>query len=198
MATAKTCCCTCEKQPGTLTCVGCSQNFCRYDFELHLETFNKQLDEIENDHDELRQTIIDQEQGFEKHSLIQYVDQWEEYSIDQIKQTADECRQRLIKYTNKHIIEIENKLNNLAKQIKETREENNFNEIQLKQLEKELTKLNEELRKPLDISVEEEHTSMINKISVILPFEKGKSGPYRPENIYTPNFESLLRFDYSD
>lgn len=175
MATAKTCCYTCEKQIATLRCAGCSQNFCRHDFNLHLETLNKQLDEIENDHDELRQTIIDQEQGFEKHSLIQYVDQWEEYSINQIKQIADECRQKLIKYTSEHIFEIENKLNNLAKQIQQTREDNNFTEIQLKELEQELTKLNEELRKPPNISVKEEHTSLINKISVSLPFEKGKS-----------------------
>lgn len=173
MATAKTCCCTCEKQTAILSCAGCLQNFCRHDYNLHLETLNKQFDGIENDHDELRQKLLHQEQSFEKHPLIQHVDRWEEDSIHQIKQIADDCRQELIKYTKKCMIEIETKLNGVAQEIKQTREDNNFNEIRIKQLEKELAKLNEELQTPPSISIEEEHTSFINKIYINVPFEKG-------------------------
>jgi len=174
-ATAKTRCCICTKETSTFRCDGCLRNFCRDDLTKHLQTLSKQLDEIENDHDELRQTIIEQKEDSKKHPLIQQVDHWEEDSINKIKQTADECRQTLIKYTNKYIIEIENKLNNLAKQLKQTRQENQFNEIDLNQLKEELTKLDEELKKPPNVSVEQENTSFINKISIILSFKKGKN-----------------------
>ena len=56
--------------------------------------------------------------------------------IQKIKQTANQCREKLINYTNEFIIQIENKLNELAKQLEQSRNKNKFNEIDLKQLKK--------------------------------------------------------------
>lgn len=102
------------------------------------------------------------------HSPIEQVNQWEEDSVERIKQTAEECRQTLIKLINKFIIQLDNKLNDLAKQIKEIRQENEFNEMDLNYLKEKFTKLQEQLNKPRNISIIQQSTSFINKISVMI------------------------------
>lgn len=167
-------CCVCRKERGAFTCDGCSQSFCRNDLKIHLETFSGQLEEMCNDHDELQQAINEQRGGSGKHPLIQQVDHWEEESIKRIKQTADECRRRLIDYMHEHINEMETQLNKLAERLKQTRQGNEFNEIDLNELKEKLTKLDAALKTPLSVSVEQERTSFIGKISVILPNREGR------------------------
>ncbi len=89
-------------------------------------------------------------------SWIQKIDQWEKDSIEKIQQTAEECRNRLINYTNKVCMEFENHLVTEFKRIHEENEIdlNKFNK--LKQKFDQLTK----------ISIEEQSTLFINKIFV--------------------------------
>jgi vacuolar-type H+-ATPase subunit I/STV1 len=137
----------------------------------HFQALNKELDEIENDHYQFRQKLIDQKDDPNECSLIKKINKWEEDSIEIIKQTADKCRKRLTKYTNVSIVIIENKLNDLAKHIKKIRQENEFNEMELNQLREKFKKLQEELDKPPYVSIDEESTSFINRIYVITPDE---------------------------
>jgi outer membrane murein-binding lipoprotein Lpp len=166
-------CSICFKKPGTFICGGCLQNFCHNDLTKHVQNLGKELDGIENDHDEFRQILNDQKNDSTKRSLIQEIDKWEEDSINNIKQTAEECRQELINYTNKFIIKIENKLDDLAKELKQTREEHEFNEIHLNRFKQNLNKLKQELDKPSSVSIQQESSKFINKIFVISPCDKG-------------------------
>ncbi len=77
--------------------------------------------------------------------MINQIDKWEKDSINQIKQTAEESRQKLIHYTTDYVNNIENKLHNLAKQLKEIRQEKEFNKTDLNQIKETLTKLGAEL-----------------------------------------------------
>jgi chromosome segregation ATPase len=172
IANAKTQCFSCCKETRTFNCGGCLQNYCLNCLPIHLQKLREDLDEIEYDHDQFRQKLNDQKENPKKCSLIQEIDQWEEDSINKIKQTAEQCRQRLINYTNKFIIEIENKLNDLVEKIKQIRYENEFNEIDLDQIKEKLNQLKEQLDKPLNVSTEQS-SSFINKIFVILPIDKG-------------------------
>jgi chromosome segregation ATPase len=173
-ATTKTQCFSCGKETRTFNCEGCSRNFCRNDLTKHLQELGEQFDRIENNHDELRQILNEQKIDPKKHSLIRQINHWEEDSMKKIKQTAEECRQKLMKYTSKGIMELENQLNNLAKQMKDIRQENEFNEIDLKQFKEKLNKLKDELDKPSNVSIKQESTGFINKIFIISPFETGK------------------------
>jgi len=134
-------CSTCNKEKSTYKCEGCSLDFCFNHLNEHRQIIQKQFDELENDHDQFKQRIIQQLNDL----LIQQIDQWEEYSIEIIKQTPEQCRQKLIKYINQNIIQIENDLNNLDKQMKNVRRENDFNEMDLNHLKQKLNKLEEEL-----------------------------------------------------
>jgi vacuolar-type H+-ATPase subunit I/STV1 len=167
-------CFICKKEKNTYKCGGCSKDFCFNHLTEHRQNINQQFDEIENDHDQFRQTIFEQKNHSQKHSLINQINKWEEDSIEKIKQTAEKSRQKLINYTNNHIIVIENQLNHLAKQLKEIRQDNEFNEIDLNQMREKLRRLTEIFIKPSNIVIEQESSSFIDKISVIVPIGKGK------------------------
>ena len=139
----KTICVICNKERITYACDGCSQRFCRKHLDEHLKNLGEQLEQIGNDHDQLRQNLDQQKTNPTKHPLIEQINQWENDSIDKIKQTAQLCREKLINYSNKSLLETEKKLNDLAQQIKEMRHENEFNEIHLNHLtEKDYKKYN--------------------------------------------------------
>jgi len=173
--TAKTECFSCRKETRTFKCEGCSQNFCLNCLTIHVQTLSKQLDEIEHDHDQFREKFNDQKDDPEKHPLIQQIDKWEKDSINKIEQAAHECKQKLINYINNHFIEIENKLNDTAKEIIRIRQQNEFNEIDLNQFKENLNKLKEELDKPSNVSIEEHSSTFIKKIFVIISFDKGNN-----------------------
>jgi len=60
--------------------------------------------------------------------LIKQINQWEKDSIDKIKQTAEQCRQKL---TNKSLLKTEKKSNHLAQKIKEMLQENELDDVDL-------------------------------------------------------------------
>jgi hypothetical protein len=96
-------CIICGKEIKALCkCEGCSQTFCFNHVDDDRQQLNKQLDEIEVTRDLFRQTLTEQTLDRQKHPLIEQINQWEEDSIDKIKQIAEEARQSIIKYTNEH------------------------------------------------------------------------------------------------
>ena len=83
------------------------------------------------------------------------------------------ARQLLRKYINENIEKIENKLTQLTEQLKQTRQENDFNEIHLNRFGQKLNQLEEQLNRPSNVSIEQDSSSFINKIYVVV--SAGKS-----------------------
>jgi hypothetical protein len=171
-ATGKSRCVTCGKEKGAVRCEGCQQIFCFDHLTNHRQELSQQLDEIEINRDLFRQTLNEQTNNREKHSFIKQIDRWEEDSIKKIEQTAKECRQLLLQHTIEHINEIEVNLAKLTDQLRQTRKENDFNEIDLCQLKQKMTQLTEELDKLPYVSIQQDSASFINKIVVVVPSRK--------------------------
>ena len=167
-ATGKARCVTCGKQKVAHPCAGCSQNFCFNHLADHRRTLEKQLDEVEDRRNLFRETLTQQKTNPQEHPLMQQIDIWERKSIKKIRQTAEESRQMLVQHTTGHINNIETKLVQLTEQLKQTRDENDVNEIVLNQFKQKLKQLEEELAKPPHILIREESTSFVSKISVII------------------------------
>ena len=148
----------------TYLCDGCSQRFCHKHLDEHRKNLKRELDQMESNHDELRQMINEQKQDPRKHPLMKEIDQWERKSIEQIQQTANQCRDQSIDHTNLFFIDIECKLNQLARQMKQMRDENEFNDLDLNQLKENMHKLEKELLQPSYLSLEQQSTSFINFI----------------------------------
>jgi hypothetical protein len=167
-------CSICNDEEDTYECKGCLTIYCFHHLTDHREIINQQLNKIEDNRNLFRQIINDQKNDPEQRSLIKQINQWKEDSIKKIKQIAERYKRRLIHYTDIFIIEIENRLDKITDEIKEIRQKNKFNEIKLQQLKENLNKLKEELDKPSDVSIEQEPSLFINKISVIIPLDKSK------------------------
>ncbi len=166
IATGKTRCVICSKDRATMRCGGCFKEYCFNHMGDHRQELNKQLDEIEVNRDLFRQLLTEITEQPNNHQLIQKINIWEQKSIKIIQQTANETRQLVLKSTNEYIHQLEINLKNLTNQLRESREENDFNEINLHQFQEELERLTKELSKPSNISIQEDSTSFINKISV--------------------------------
>jgi chromosome segregation ATPase len=159
-------CVVCDKVKATSRCGGCLQEFCYNDYGNHRQELDKQLDEVELNRDLLRQTLTEQTSEPQKHPLIEQIDQWEYNSISKIRQTAQGARQVVLKYTTGHIRELETKLNKLTVQLRQSREENDFYETDLRHWNEELTRLTQELAKPSTINLRQDTTAFITKICV--------------------------------
>lgn len=162
----KNCCILCKKDKSTLRCGGCLQEYCFNHSLDHRQDLNKQLDEVEKARHLFRQILIQQTIDPEKHLLIQQINDWERESILKIRQTADEARQTLLKYTSSYVKEIEANLNKLTEQIRQSREDNDFYETDIRYWNDELKRLEKELTKPSNINLRQDNTVLVNKISV--------------------------------
>ncbi|CAF1082105.1 unnamed protein product [Adineta steineri] len=181
-------CSICNKANTTYVCSGCSKGFCFQHLTEHRQILGNKLEEIVSDHDQFQQTIIQKKQNPLNSSFIEQINQWETDSIDQIQQTAKECREILMTLTQKSINDIENKLIELSQKLKETREENEFNDFDLNNFQLQLTQITEELNVPSNISIRKDSQEFIKKISVI-------SSPFG--SINGPAFGNSFKFGFS-
>ena len=161
-------CFICGKKKIVYPCGGCLEKFCLQHLNEHRQELGQNLNKIENDRDKLQQSLIEQKSNRKKLSLIQRVDRWEADSINKIRQAAEECRQLLDQRENAHLLDMENKLTKLTEEMKQIRKDDEFNEIDLKQLEAKLSKLQNELGQPRNIKIQEESAPFISKISVVV------------------------------
>src|ERR1700733_5904590 len=110
-STVKTQCYMCNEENDIYECKGCSETFCFNHLTYHREIINEEFNKIEDNCNSFRQRIIDEKNDPKNHPLVKKIDKWEMDSIEKIKQTANQCREKLINYKNEFINEIENKLN---------------------------------------------------------------------------------------
>ncbi|CAF0808839.1 unnamed protein product [Adineta steineri] len=169
MANNKTVCFICNEEKITYPCKGCSKEFCFMDLAKHKQILNEELHHITDEYNEFKQTINEQKQNPQNHSLIKQINQWEINSIQKIQQKAEECREIFIKSSETCINDIEMKFNDLTQQIKQFQKENEFNEINLNYLRNQLRKITEELNNPSNIFIQQNSQSFINNISITFP-----------------------------
>jgi adenylosuccinate synthase len=96
--TSKLCCVTCGKGIGQFKCEGCSQTFCTKHVVEHRQTLNQQLEDIILEHDTLQQAT--KENKRQSTSLMTYIDQWEQKSIEKIRQMAKEVREKVSQFAD--------------------------------------------------------------------------------------------------
>ena len=115
-----------------------------------------------------RQNLSEQIKLPNQQDLIQQVNKWEQHSINKIQQTAEKNRQFILKQMNKGFEKIDIDLNHLTNQIKEIRQESDFNESNLIDLRNKLGRLQTKLNNLSNISLKEDNSSssIINRIYV--------------------------------
>ena len=162
-------CVVCDKEKATLRCGGCFEEYCYNHWNPHRQELNKKFEEIEINRDLFRQSLTQHIEQPNNDVLIEEINQWKEKSIEKIERTAEETRRRLIENTNEYFHQLEIKLIDLTNQLRQSREENDYNEISLRKFEQELNQLTKELNQGSNISIREDSTSFINQISLHIP-----------------------------
>ena len=168
MATAlsKNRCVICGREQAASRCEGCSQEFCCIDYENHRQELSKQLYDIEVKHNSFFQTCTEQKSNLQNLGLIQQIDKWEQDSINQIQQTAEEVRQVVRKHTDGHIKELDTKFIKLTEELQQSRQNNDFYETNIRHWNEELVQLTQTLTKLLSINLRHDSTPLVSKISV--------------------------------
>ena len=165
--TGKARCVTCSKAKSAVRCEGCLQTFCYEHLPDHRQELSTELNKIEDQRDLIRHTLNEKTADSNKNSLMQQIDQWEQDSIENIQEAAKECEQKLLQHTTKYVNRLETDLAKLTNQIRQSRIENDFDEINLNDFKEKLLQLAKELEQPSSISIQQDATALVNKISVI-------------------------------
>lgn len=167
-------CSVCKKETRPSFCGGCQQNFCRSDYTEHLKILDEGLVNIENNYNELKPKFLDQKENCKTTFFLEQLDQWRKDSIEIIEETAKECREKITSNTEVLVVDIEEKINNLDEQLRELRDENDFNEIDLNESKQKLKQIKEKFHILTNVSIQQQSTTFINQFLVNIPFDKGK------------------------
>lgn len=130
----KSLCSTCKKASGILICQGCRRDFCSRHVTEHRQELSLQLDELAINHDQLQQTILEQDAQPTCHPLMKEFDQYEQ-------QTNDNIREELLQILAQHRSQISNDLMRITNELKQARYDDDFMEIDLKRWKEKLNQL---------------------------------------------------------
>lgn len=161
-------CNICKRRNVTYKCDGCEQSFCPEHLVEHQKLLTDQLNEIEDERNIFKQEISQYQQNTLEHSLYRQINEWEQTSIALIKRTAQNAKQTLDTYIKRHIEGTNIKLSILTNEIKQFRDENDFNEIHLNDLMIKLVELREQFNQSDDIEIEEK-SILVKKIKIVIP-----------------------------
>jgi hypothetical protein len=188
-------CVKCEKERIAYKCEGCLEYFCLIHLPEHHQILGKELEEIENKRNLFREILIQQKTNTEKHLLIEQIHQWKHQSIHRIETTAREAERLVFKSLHEQIGQTEIQLKNFTEQLQTIREDDDFNEIVLSQLREKLKELEEQLNKPSNISIQEDSSSFIKQISVVISSRKCFRNIYPHKKfIFQRKSKFLIRF----
>jgi len=153
-------CFACREEITTYICTGCSEHFCVDDLMKHREELKLQFHQIEDQRNQFAQTLNDPSNN---HPLIQQITQWEQTSIEKIRQTAEEQRDLVHRYVQT----IQVKLRSFTEEMQKTVKKKDFNEIILKKLQIQLEDLKNQLYRTDYIQIKQDSSStFINKLLI--------------------------------
>lgn len=162
-------CDTCTKAKATYKCDGCSVTFCRSHLNEHQQLLNKQLQDLENQRNIFRESATERSKDPQIHCFIEEINQWETESIKTIQELANKTKQFVIQHTEELFQNIGINFDQFTKELKETREEDDFNDIHLHRLNLKLQSLQKQLNIPSNISVQRNSSPFINQLYAIIP-----------------------------
>jgi len=153
-------------------CEGCLQAFCTKHLIEHRHVLGEELNVIISEHNQLQHTFNEQSKEPHTHPFVKRIDDWEKESIVKIQEKAKDLRLELIQLTTLHNDELSKKLRYLSEQLNESRENDNFIEIDLQQWRTTLKDLQAILDSSSTFSFEEHDNSpLVQNISLIFTIE---------------------------
>jgi len=164
----KNLCIICGKMVGVFSCRGCAENFCLRHTNDHRDLLQKSMNEILYNYDLFQRNIQRQTTEQYQYLLMKQIDQWEQQSIDKIRQLADNTRQELVTIIQDHNNNLKENLEELKQQIDIACQDGGFYENDLKEWTERLNELQKIFIEQQIIKFDEDINSIpfISKISI--------------------------------
>jgi hypothetical protein len=166
--TEKSVCTTCKTAAGTFTCRGCIKDFCAQHVTEHREILNRQMDEIILDHHGLHEKLNQQVVESCYVSLEKRVDQWEKESIEKIHQIANELRKEITNITDQYIRKLAPPLEQIKQELDKARNDENFDEIDLKRWIETLNQFMNDLANPRTIKIRDDNSTLLTTKTIFV------------------------------
>ena len=164
---ATTRCFICNEKT-THSCTGCENYFCVEDFMKHREELKSQFQQIQHQTNEFVQILYDQQKTIlNNHPAIIQINLWEQKSIENIKQTAQEQRQIVQQSIHGNLPQIQTQFNDFTQQIQEINKREDFDEKVLEKLQIQLKQIQQQINQTNNIEIKQDSSStFIQKLSI--------------------------------
>lgn len=176
MATSivKQLCATCNIQRGIFKCDGCSNMFCSMHTVQHRQAITQGLVDVEEIRDSVQTILTEQANDPQVKAkslcdkLTKIVNDWEEQSIQKIRQVAEEVRSNVVQKTTGRLNQMQLRLQQLSDELQQSRRNDDFIEPDLNAWKGKLNQLKDELIKSPKVVVREDYTKLIPNLGVYL------------------------------
>jgi len=159
--------------------VGCNECFCWKDLKTHYESMVTEMDKIVEERNCLQDAINNEIQCNEQQSpLIAQIDEWQNSTIEKIKQVAAQARQQTIHLLNAKRMTINTEFENFSQELKHLKESGNYVEQDLIRLNQMISRFKQDLgqsTQPNMIELHTEQSNMLDWDSLIYVEEKQTS-----------------------
>ena len=158
-------CVKCPKGRAQTICSGCQQWLCVKHFTEHRQELSREMDHLTQQHDELHQDLISTND--DQHPSFIRINNWEQRSIERIRQVADEVRQNLEEHLNTNKMKLKRSLNEITVELRSSRENEDYTEIELQRWVNQLKELRQQLFHPSMIEITNDGDDLSKMIPLI-------------------------------
>ncbi|CAF4144432.1 unnamed protein product, partial [Rotaria magnacalcarata] len=146
-------CSACYECDDTCYCSGCKDYFCDDDFKSHREMLINELDEFTADRKDLQKNI--NEGNSNQRSVLDITatfDEWEERTIEKVKQAAELAKKQVVKIINSNQEESAIRFRNISKELDDRRVKKSVLEHDITRLKQEIYQLKEDVIRMIQTS----------------------------------------------
>lgn len=164
---AKKSCATCHKNGDVFTCRGCRQAFCAQHVDEHREKLAKEVANLAEEHELLRNEI---NRETEAQLLLSVVNKWEQESITKISRAAETARIDLQQWIDRNNIEVKIPFERITNELRSCQEAEDYTETDLKRWIQQLEEYRQKMQKlPILDLMDDDESDNIHLIKLIEP-----------------------------
>ena len=158
-------CIKCSKGRAQTICSGCQQGLCLKHFREHRQELTHEMEGVSQQHIALHQDFVSPNNN--QHPLSIRINNWEQRSIERIRQVANEVRQNLEEHLNTNKRKLQRSLDELTTDLRSSRDNEDYTEIELQRWLNQLKELRQQLFQPSTIEINQDGDDFLEKISLI-------------------------------
>ncbi len=173
---------------GLFTCDGCQNSFCAEHVIKHQQDLANQLKTIGQEYNHLRQDM--KEKSF-LHSILDWINEWEQDSIDKIQKAAELARTELHRLDDHRNNELKMTFDKTIEELYSAHQPKNYSEIELTKWTERLTQFRKEFDTQLNVqAIDDDDIPPVYLIKII-QLKSSDTHDDEKEEVNTDRFEII-------